>query len=101
MTVSNQTLCDNSDGTAVDLATGTAVGTGDVVLADATATATAIMAAATDDVSAPFLMSNQTMLCAPDTPPPAPPAGAMVMPDPAMALAMEMATANGSATSCT
>lgn len=100
MTISNQTLCDNSDGTAVDLATGTAAGTGNVVLADATATATAALAAATDDATAPFLQSNQTVLCAPDTPAPAPPAGAMVMADPAMSLAMAMAAADGNATSC-
>jgi hypothetical protein len=100
MTISNQTLCDNSNGTAVDLATGTAVGTGDTVLADATATATAVMAAATDDVAAPFLMSNQTVLCAPDTPAPAPPAGAMVLPDPAISIAIEIAAADGNANTC-
>lgn len=97
MTISNQTLCD-SNGTAI--ATATAAGTQDLVVSDATATATAIMAAATEDVAAPFLMPNQTMICPPDTPPPAPPANGTVIVDPAMELALEMAAADGNSTSC-
>jgi len=83
MTVGNQTVCNNAAATD-------AVGTNALVLSDATATATAVMAAATADVGAPFLQSNQTMICAPDAAAPEPPADGSVMADPAEQLALEM-----------
>lgn len=90
LTVSNNTCTGAATAAASDAS-------GAVVVADGTATGTAIQAAATDDVGAPFLQSNQTMIAPADSGAPQPGEGASVVVDPALELALELLAASGGA----